>query len=33
MTRAEVQRNLYGSLDNTFGPHIQELCARTARAL
>ena len=33
MTRAEAQRNLYGSLDKTFGPHIQELCARTARAL
>ena len=33
MTRGEVQRNLYGSLDNTFGAHLQALCARTAHAL
>jgi Xaa-Pro dipeptidase len=33
MTRVEAQRDLERSLDNTFGPHIQAVCERTARAL
>jgi Xaa-Pro dipeptidase len=33
MTCVEAQRNLETSLHNTFGPHIETICARTARAL
>jgi Xaa-Pro dipeptidase len=33
MTGVEMQRNLERDLDNTFGPHLEALCARTAQAL
>ena len=33
MSREELEPELSSSLDNAFGPHIQAVCARTARAL
>ena len=33
MTRVEMQINLENNLDNTFGPHLEAVCTRTARAL
>jgi len=33
MTRVEAHGDLHTRLDNTFGPHIQAVCARTAQAL
>ncbi|MBV9316630.1 MAG: hypothetical protein JOZ34_04125, partial [Gammaproteobacteria bacterium] len=33
MTRVAAQSNLERSLDNTFGPHLNAVCTRTAQAL
>jgi Xaa-Pro dipeptidase len=33
MTRVAAQSNLERSLDNTFGPHLEAVCTRTAQAL
>ena len=33
MTGVEMQINLEKNLDNSFGPHLEAVCARTARAL